>query len=56
MKTPTASDMKLGTTIVNKYGEWTVTKVQPYGWEVTKRGTGMLFNDAAAPEIYTLKG
>ncbi len=56
MKTPTANDMKLGTVIVNKYGEWTVTKVQPYGWEITKRGTGTTVVFENSLEFYTLKG
>ena len=56
MKTPTTADMKIGTTIVNKYGEWTVTKVQPYGWEVRKSGTGTQVVFECNLEYFTLKG
>jgi hypothetical protein len=56
MNAPTANDMKKGTVIANNYGEWTVTKVQPYGWEVTKEGTGTTVVFEHSLPFYTFKG
>jgi hypothetical protein len=57
MKTPTTTDMKVGAVIANQHGEWTVVKVQPYGWEVRKSGRRdevVVFEDQL--KFYTLKG
>lgn len=56
MKTPTTADMKVGTTIVNKYGEWTVTAVKSYGWEVRngQAGSTVVFENSL--QFYALKG